>query len=73
MVMDSPKNHSIRSTPQSNIILDNTNPSVRAIHLTIVGLSGLNKWVRPFINPNNNIAAIIAKAHIPTYFVFINT
>jgi hypothetical protein len=70
MVIDSPKNHSKRSTPQSNKILDNTNPSVRAMHLTIVGLSGLNKWIRPFINANINNAPTIANAHINLSILF---
>jgi len=73
MAIEIPKNHSKWSTPQSNKILDNTNPSMRAIHLTIVIRSGLNKWIRPFINANINNAPTIANAHIPTYFVFINT
>ena len=64
MVIEIIKNHSKCSTPQPNKILENTNPSVRAIHLTIDGLSGLNKWIRPFINANNNMAAINANTHI---------
>lgn len=64
MVIDKAKNNSNRSTSQPNKILENTNPSVRAIHLTIDGLSGLNKWIRPFINANNNMAAINANTHI---------
>ena len=62
-------NHSNRSTSQPNKILENTNPSVRAIHLTIDGLSGLNKWIRPFINANNNTAATSANTHIPEFLI----
>ena len=69
MVIDIRINHSNRSTPQSNKILENTNPSVRAIHLTIDGLSGLNKWIRPFINANNNTAATSANTHIPEFLI----
>jgi hypothetical protein len=34
------------------------------------GLSGLNKWIRPFINANNNMAATSANTHI-THFLII--
>lgn len=69
MVIGITKNHSRRSTPQPNKILDNTNPSARAIHLAIVGLSGLNKWIRPFINANNNTANTSANTHIQLFLI----
>lgn len=69
MVIEITKNHSNRPTSQSNKILDNTNPSVRAIHLMIDGLSGLNKWIRPFINANNNTANTSANTHITEFLI----